>query len=122
MSTPQRAKARRTASRAFMVITVAWLVGVFGLIIAWLLAPGSLPEGQCSGLGFGCTLTPRDSIQFAGFFSALPVTIFWFIAGAIATSLLGRFSTLSWRWIALISLGICIASGVLAVGAVVILF
>lgn len=104
-----------------MVITAAWLVGVFGLIIAWLLAPDSLPEDQCNGLGFGCTLTPRDSIQFAGFFFALPVTIFWFVAGAIATSLLGRFSTLSWRG-SHSSLGICMAAGVLAIGAVAILY
>ncbi|UVI34766.1 hypothetical protein [Brevibacterium spongiae] len=122
MPMPKKAKSHRASSRAFSVIAAAWLSGVLGLFIVWLLAPDSLPDGQCSGLGFGCTLTARDSIAFAGFFFALPVTIFWFVAGAIATSLFGRFSTLSWQWIALISLGICIATGVLAIGAVVMLF
>lgn len=122
MSTPKKATSHRASSRAFTVIAAAWLIGALGLFIAWLLAPDSLPDGQCSGLGFGCTLTARDSIAFASFFFALPVTIFWFVAGAIATSLLGRFSTLSWQWIALISLGICLATGALAVGAVVMLF
>lgn len=122
MSMAKKATSHRPSSRAFTVIAAAWLIGALGLFIAWLLAPDSLPDGQCSGLGFGCTLTARDSIALASFFFALPVTIFWFVAGAIATSLLGRFSTLSWQWIALISLGTCLATGVLAVGAVVMLF
>lgn len=122
MSTPRKATSHRTSSRAFTVIAAAWLVDALGLFIAWLLAPDSLPDGQRSGLGFGCTLTARDSIAFASFFFALPVSIFWFVAGAIATALLGRFSTLSWQWIALISLGICLATVVLAVGAMVMLF
>jgi hypothetical protein len=30
------------------------------------LATDALPAGQCEGIGWGCTLTPRDSLIFAG--------------------------------------------------------
>lgn len=94
-------------------------MAVVALIVAWLLAPDSLPAGQCSGLGFGCTLTPRDSIEFAGFLFGIPATIAWFSVGAIATSLLGRFSNLKWWWIGLLSLGICLIVAAATLGAVV---
>lgn len=83
-------------------------MAVVALVVAWLLAPASLPEGQCSGLGFGCVLTPRDSIlQFMGLLFGVPATIVWFSVGAIATSLLSRFTNLRWWWIGLVSLGVC---------------
>jgi ABC-type Na+ efflux pump permease subunit len=41
-------------------------------------------SGQCSGLGFGCTLTPADLVLFLGYFAA-PVL---FVLGLVACVLI----------------------------------
>jgi hypothetical protein len=38
---------------------------------AWILtAPDHNPDGQCEGIGFGCTLTPHDGAVFLAMLSA----------------------------------------------------
>lgn len=43
---------------------------------AWFLtAPDANPGGQCEGLGFGCTLTPRDVATFVGLIGLAPLSV-----------------------------------------------
>jgi hypothetical protein len=47
---------------------------------AWILtAPDHNPDGQCEGIGFGCTLTPHDGAVFLATLST-PVLL---LAGAL---------------------------------------
>lgn len=59
------------------LIVLICLIGVWLLWSLWFtMAPDINPGGQCSGLGFGCTLTPRDFAQFAGAIVVAPLSIF----------------------------------------------
>ncbi|CAN7442180.1 hypothetical protein [Knoellia sp. LjRoot47] len=51
-------------------LVLVWLV--WGA--AYLVAPDSNPNGQCEGLGFGCTLTPHDVAGFVGAIVVAPLT------------------------------------------------
>lgn len=68
------AETRRTP-RGSLIVLVALLAvwAAWGLWFA--LAPDSNPNGQCEGLGFGCTLTPRDFAAFAGAIVVAPVSV-----------------------------------------------
>ncbi|MBU5424105.1 hypothetical protein KQI48_15655 [Cellulomonas hominis] len=50
----------------------------------WLLSPDENPGGQCEGIGFGCTLTPRDSVLFLGLLAS-PVLV---LEGLLAVGLI----------------------------------
>ncbi|CAM3955912.1 hypothetical protein [Janibacter anophelis] len=53
----------------------AWLlVAIIGWGVAWVVAPDANAGGQCEGLGFGCTLTPKDVLAFAAFL-ATPLAV-----------------------------------------------
>lgn len=63
MATPQTPRHQR--GRAALVV-VGWLLAVVAVVaFAWVVAPDYNAGGQCEGLGFGCTLTPRDMVGFA---------------------------------------------------------
>lgn len=53
-----------------VVLTLGWLVW----LAWWLVAPDRNPGGQCEGLGFGCTPTPKDVATFAGIVGLAPLT------------------------------------------------
>lgn len=59
--------------------SLAVLVGLLVLWLAWLgwflLAPDRNADGRCAGLGFGCTLTPRDVAVFAGIILVAPLSV-----------------------------------------------
>lgn len=60
---------------------VTVLLGLLGPLGIWLVAVGAAamlasPEvasGQCEGLGWGCQLSPRGSVAFAGFIGGVVV-------------------------------------------------
>ena len=63
---------------------LTWALGVFGPAVIWcgaavavgLALPADPPDGQCEGIGFGCTLSPRDTLWFAAVYvGALAVPI-----------------------------------------------
>jgi hypothetical protein len=56
------------------------------LVVAYLhhTLPTENPNGQCSGIGFGCTLTPADGVLFLGMLAA-PVL---FVLGIVAVALI----------------------------------
>ncbi|MEG9226669.1 hypothetical protein [Aeromicrobium sp. Sec7.5] len=77
--------------------SLAWMFGGIGLlwaaaVVAYALAADSNPPGQCEGIGFGCTLTPRDSVLFAMMFLGVPITV--------GTVVVGTFWVAFWhtRW------------------------
>lgn len=65
----------RPAPRGSLIV----LIGLALLWAAWALwfviAPDTNPGGQCSGLGFGCTLTPHDFAAFAGAIVVAPLSV-----------------------------------------------
>lgn len=56
------------------------LVGLVVIWALWLLAylfsPDHNADGRCEGLGWGCTLTPRQGVQFVGILAVAPLTVF----------------------------------------------
>lgn len=66
----------RRSSRGSLIV----LVILMALWAAWglwfTMAPDTNPGGQCSGLGFGCTLTPHDFAAFAGAIVVAPLSVF----------------------------------------------
>lgn len=50
-----------------MVLWVLWGAGL-------LVAPDRNPDGQCEGLGFGCTLTAHDFTLILGSIALAPLT------------------------------------------------
>jgi len=73
---------------------------------------------ECPKSGFGCALTPKANVEFMALLFGVPVTIAWFCVGAIATTVLGRFSNLKWWWIGILSLGACLLVGVVTIRAI----
>lgn len=70
-STPTR---RRTPSGSLTVLVVLLLL--WAVWARWFTtAPDTNPGGQCSGLGFGCTLTPHDFAAFVGIIVVAPLTV-----------------------------------------------
>lgn len=62
------------------ILSVLWL----GWLAWYLASPDHNANGQCEGLGFGCTLTPRDLATFAGVIALAPLTgLVLFIAGSV---------------------------------------
>ncbi|MFC7492337.1 MULTISPECIES: hypothetical protein [unclassified Knoellia] len=67
MSTTRRPRGSLIVLGVLVALWVVWAL--------WLLtAPDSNPGGQCSGLGFGCTLTPHDLAAFAGIIVVAPLS------------------------------------------------
>ncbi|WP_404382737.1 hypothetical protein LL946_16895 [Knoellia locipacati] len=66
------------APRGSLVSPVV-LVGLALLWATWalwfVLSPDRNPGGQCEGLGFGCTLTPRDLAAFVGLIGLAPLSV-----------------------------------------------
>ncbi|MHC6175218.1 hypothetical protein [Glutamicibacter sp. X7] len=83
------ARKGRTARAVWTMLCVAG-IAVAGYFLALWLAPDVNASGQCSGIGFGCTLTPRDALLFFGFLLALPVLIGLIIFGGATAALLLR--------------------------------
>jgi hypothetical protein len=78
MTTPTsagEAPARSTRPQGSLVVlatlVVLWLL--WG--VALLVAPDRNPDGQCEGLGFGCTLTAHDFTLILGIVGLAPLTV-----------------------------------------------
>jgi len=78
MTTPTgtaEAPARSTRPRGSLAVLAALLLLWVLWGAAWLVAPDRNPGGQCEGLGFGCTLTPHDTVAIAGVIVVAPLTV-----------------------------------------------
>lgn len=63
---------------------VALWAGILGL--AALAASPELPPGQCSGIGWGCSLSPRDTVGLFGYLGGIMAVPIATIVLAIAAS------------------------------------
>ena len=59
------------------------------LALVAVLGSDSVPEGQCEGLGWGCTLSPADTAKLLLLF-VLPIMVIWAAAALVALALLRR--------------------------------
>jgi uncharacterized membrane protein YhaH (DUF805 family) len=62
------------------VVGIVWVLPAIVLQVLRELLPDHNADGQCEGIGFGCTLTPADSVELLGIF-IYPVLV---VAGLVA--------------------------------------
>lgn len=67
------APSRRHPRGSLIVLTVLALLWA-GWALWYSAAPDTNPGGQCEGLGFGCTPTPRDVAAFVGVIGVAPAS------------------------------------------------
>ena len=48
-----------------IALGLLWALPAVALPIAIATLPNTVPDGQCSGIGFGCTLSPADELHLA---------------------------------------------------------
>jgi hypothetical protein len=63
---------------AAAILTIAVLVSTL---------PDHKTDGTCDGIGFGCSLTPRDEALFVVFFYGIPVLVASMLAAAVTLAL-----------------------------------
>jgi hypothetical protein len=85
--------APRRGRRAVLTLGVWLLLAIACWGVAWVVAPDANAGGQCEGLGFGCTLTPKDALVFAAFL-ATPVAV-----GTLLLALLLVVVTVQRSWL-----------------------
>ncbi|KGN38873.1 hypothetical protein [Knoellia subterranea] len=90
MSTPTPSTRRPRGSLIVLVVlAVAWVLWA----IWWASAPDHNANGQCEGLGWGCTLTPRDFASFAGAILLAPLSaLALFVTGVVRLVRIGKGS------------------------------
>jgi hypothetical protein len=60
--------------RAYLVaLALLWVVPALLVLVLHVTLPDHNASGQCSGLGFGCTLPPSDVVILFGYLAALPL-------------------------------------------------
>lgn len=64
------------------------MLAPFGLYLGWL-SQTELPDGQCSGLGWGCSLAGWDAAGIAAVLYGVPVALLW-LTGHLVIALLRR--------------------------------
>lgn len=99
-----------------LIVLVALAVLWAGWALWFLTAPDANPGGQCEGLGFGCTLTPRDVASFVGVIALAPFTaLVLAVTGAVR---IVRISTGSPRtvWDAVVWLLVLAGLGAVVIG------
>lgn len=87
---------RRPARRRSAVLG---LIGVLALAavlygVAILVAPTQHADGACTGIGFGCTPSPRDTLVLLGVIAALPTFLGALVLGGAGTAGLLRWTRL----------------------------
>ena len=86
-----RADGRRSRSgAACLVLLVCYAVplATFALLVRGASRVNA--SGQCTGIGFGCTLTPHDALVFAGTFIGVPALAVGLLLSAGTAGLLAR--------------------------------
>jgi len=53
-----------------VTLGLLWVLPALLVAVLHVTLPDYNASGQCSGLGFGCTLTPADLVLFLGYFAA----------------------------------------------------
>ena len=84
-ATPAAHRGRRAVATILLWLLVVIVCWGF----AWVVAPDANAGGQCEGLGFGCTLTPQDSLALVAFFAA-PVGVGTVLLGTVVALVVDR--------------------------------
>lgn len=71
---------------------LAIVVVLYGLGV--LLAPTEHADGACTGIGFGCTPSPRDGLILLGAIIGLPTMVAMLLLGGAAVAALLRWTRL----------------------------
>ena len=72
---------RRHPARAYLwALGLLWLLPAVIVGFGYLVSPKDLPDGQCEGIGFGCSLSPADGVLLMGVLAS-PIL---FSAGLVA--------------------------------------
>ncbi|GGF30684.1 hypothetical protein GCM10010922_02100 [Microbacterium sorbitolivorans] len=79
---------------AYITLGALVLVALVAFVVMYALAPTENANGQCSGIGWGCTLTPRDTLVFLGMFVGIPALLGTLILGAVAIAAFVRWTPL----------------------------
>ena len=70
----------RSVRPYIVALGLLWIVPAVLVLVLHLTLPDYNASGQCTGLGFGCTPTPADTVLFLGYLAALPL----FLLGMVA--------------------------------------
>ncbi|GAA5018487.1 hypothetical protein GCM10023258_05330 [Terrabacter aeriphilus] len=70
----------RSVRPYLIALGLLWVVPAVLVLVLHVVLPDHNASGQCSGIGFGCTLTPADAVLFFGYLGALPL----FLLGLLA--------------------------------------
>jgi len=70
----------RSVRPYIVALGLLWIVPAILVLVLHLTLPDYNASGQCTGLGFGCTPTPADTVLFLGYLAALPL----FLLGMVA--------------------------------------
>jgi hypothetical protein len=99
------------------VFTLGPYVLAIVVLLAWSWPRDQLGAGQCAGLGFGCTLTPRDGAVLLAFmsapFAALATGVAWLVVMLLQLSPVRRWAGPAQG--ALAAVAVLAASGAIAV-------
>jgi hypothetical protein len=106
------ANAPRRAPHGSLAVLVSLLVLWSCWLLWFVLAPDRNADGRCEGLGFGCTLTPRDAAEFAGILVVAPVSVLVLIVTGVVR--LVRIRRGSPRTVWDLVLGMLLAAAVVA--------
>lgn len=89
-NTPRRTRGSLIVLGVLVVVWVIWAV-------VWLVSPDQNPGGQCAGIGWGCTLTPRQGMTFLAVLGLIPLTgLVLLITGAVRLLRIGNGSPRTW--------------------------
>jgi len=70
----------RSVRPYLIALGLLWIVPAVLVVVLHVTLPDHNASGQCSGLGFGCTPTPADTVLVLGYVAALPL----FLLGMVA--------------------------------------
>jgi len=119
--TPSTATPRRGRLRPVMTAlgtVVGWHAAIAAAYLLWALTlPGHNPDGQCEGIGWGCTPPPRDLALLLGAFVGVPLSLVsTTLAAAIGAWMVRRRGVTPLR---AGTVAACVAVPVTAVGAAI---
>lgn len=88
-----RLRTTRRSRPYLWALGILWLLPAVAVLIGYLVLPKHNPPGQCEGIGFGCTLTPADTVVLLAIMAA-PVLL---VAGLVAAVVIGLVQSRSER-------------------------
>jgi Na+/proline symporter len=70
----------RSARPYLWTLGIVWGLPALAVAVGYVVLPHELEGGGCEGIGFGCTLTPADTVLFLGVLASGPLLV----AGLVA--------------------------------------